>query len=204
MKDNLCEIILLLDRSGSMQAVRADMEGAIDAFVKDQREAPGEALMTLVQFNDRAVETVHEAMPIAQVPHVSIVPMGNTPLLDAVGKTIESVGARLRATPEESRPGKVLFLIVTDGQENASRKFSKDKIKSMIEEQTSQWKWQFSFFGANVDAFAEAAAMGIPAVASANYLSTPSGIRGASARMAHASRSYRSGAGFQIPPAPKP
>lgn len=168
-KSGLCEIVVLLDRSGSMQSIKADMEGGFNKFMDDQRKEPGECLLTLVQFDSGGIDTVHEAKPIKDVPPLVIEPRGSTPLLDAMGHTIVSVGARLAATPEDARPEKVVFVVVTDGQENASVKYAKEKIAAMVKEQSETWKWHFTFLGANVDAFAEAGAVGIARAVAANY-----------------------------------
>src|SRR5262245_14698463 len=169
MNQNLCEIIALLDRSGSMARVAKDMECGFDSFIREQQTQPGECQVTLVQFDTAGIETSYEAKPVAEVPPLSLKARGGTPLLDAMGDTIDRVGARLAATPEARRPGRVLFLVMTDGYENSSQRFKKEEIKGKVELQTNVYKWQFSYLGANVDAFAEAGALGIPSRASSGY-----------------------------------
>jgi len=167
MRSDLTDITLVVDRSGSMQQVRADAEGGVNSFIAQQTTEPGEALLTLVQF-DTEYEFLHKGVPIAQVPKYQLVPRGMTALLDAVGKAINETGERLARMDEKDRPGLVAFVVMTDGQENSSREFSKAAIKDMIERQQQQYNWHFTFLGANQDAFAEAGGMGIDAAGVAN------------------------------------
>lgn len=159
---------LVVDRSGSMMTCRDDAEGGINAFIEEQKANDGECNLTLVQF-DNVYEFVHNGVPVADVGEFKLHPRGGTALLDAVGRAINEAGTRLAKMPESERPGLVTFVIVTDGQENASREFSRDQIKKMIEEQTSKYNWQFTFLGADANAFKEAASIGIPKSASGVY-----------------------------------
>ena len=168
MRSDLTDITLVVDRSGSMQKIREDAEGGVNTFIQEQAKHPGEALLTLVQF-DTEYEFVHRGMPIKQVPPYTLVPRGNTALLDAVGRAINETGERLAKMAEDVRPGLVVFVITTDGLENSSKEFSKAQIKEMIVRQQSAYKWQFIFLGANQDAFAEAGAMGVGPSGAANY-----------------------------------
>jgi hypothetical protein len=168
MKPNLTDITLVIDRSGSMEAIREDAEGGVNAFVREQAQQTGEALLTLVQF-DTEYEFVQQGVPVKRVPAYKLVPRGNTALLDAVGRAINETGDRLAKMAESDRPGLVIFVIVTDGEENSSREFSKAQIKEMIDRQQTKYHWQFTFLGANQDAFAEAGGMGIAACGVANY-----------------------------------
>lgn len=160
MRKDLSDLTVVLDRSGSMHVCQSDAEGGLNRFVEDQKKRPGEALFTLVQF-DTEYEFVHRAVPIGKVPHCSLVPRGNTALLDAVGRAIVETGERLAKMPEADRPGLVVFVIITDGQENSSREFTKTKVQEMISHQQDVYKWQFIYLGANQDAFAEAGDLGI-------------------------------------------
>ncbi|MDG1875568.1 MAG: VWA domain-containing protein [Mariniblastus sp.] len=168
MNKDLADITLVVDRSGSMQEIRSDAEGGINSFIEQQAQAEGQALITLVQF-DTEYEFVHRAIVANDIPKYSLVPRGGTALLDAVGRAINETGARLAAMQEQDRPGLVAFVIATDGLENASCEFSRAQIKTMIEEQQSKYNWQFTFLGADQDAFAEARAMGMAAGGHANY-----------------------------------
>ena len=168
MRTNLTDITMVIDRSGSMESIRTDAEGGINTFIDSQKTEPGEALLTLVQF-DTEYEFVHKGAAIGSVPKFKLVPRGSTALLDAVGRAINETGARLAAMEESQRPGLVVFVIVTDGAENSSKEFTREKIREMIEHQQSVYKWQFTFLAANQDAFAEGASMGIAQAGTAGY-----------------------------------
>ena len=160
MRNDLTDITMVIDRSGSMQSIRTDAEGGINSFIEQQRQEPGETLLTLVQF-DTEYEFVHSGVPVKQIPAFTLVPRGSTALLDAVGRAINETGARLAAMAESQRPALVVFVIVTDGAENSSREFTRDQIRTMVEHQQSAYKWQFTFLAANQDAFAAGGSMGI-------------------------------------------
>ena len=168
MRSDLTDVTLVVDRSGSMDRIREDAEGGVNVFIKEQAKQPGEALLSLVQF-DTEYEFVHRGLPIQQVPPYTLVPRGSTALLDAVGRAINETGERLAKMAETDRPGLVVFVITTDGLENSSKEFSKAQIKEMIERQQSQYNWHFTFLGANQDAFAEAGDMGIGYAGAANF-----------------------------------
>lgn len=168
MRNDLTDITVVMDRSGSMAAVKSDAENGLNSFIDSQKRQPGSALFSLVQF-DTEYEIVHNAVPIQSVPPCTLEPRGFTALLDAVGNTINRTGERLRGMNEQDRPGLVVFVIITDGQENASREFQKARIKEMIEHQQSVYKWQFTYLGANQDSFGEATGLGLPASSAANY-----------------------------------
>lgn len=178
---NLCEVIVLLDRSGSMASVEREMRNGFNHFVEQQRALPGECRLTLIQFDGTPtgpeIECVHQSHPVALVPPLEFQPRGSTPLLDAVGRTIISTGKLLAELPEEQRPGKVVFLIITDGQENSSRDFTRERVRFLIERQTTVYKWEFLYLGAGVDAFAEAASIGIAQSHAARYAAGPRGAR---------------------------
>lgn len=159
MRRDLTDITVLLDRSGSMQSCRSDAEGGLKAFIDKQREVPGECRLSLVQF-DGEYEPVFTALDVKLAPHILLVPRGNTALLDAMGKAIESTGERLAAMREEDRPGLVIFVCVTDGEENSSHEYSRERVKALVERQQSEWKWSFIFLGADMDAFGEANSIG--------------------------------------------
>jgi hypothetical protein len=168
MRKDLTDITVVVDRSGSMAACQSDAEGGLNTFINEQKKLPGESLFTLVQF-DTEYEFVHKGIPIRDVPPYHLVPRGSTALLDAVGRAIVETGERLRNMKEADRPGLVVFVILTDGQENSSREFQLAKIKEMVQHQQDVYKWQFTYLGANQDAFAEAGGMGIQQAQAANY-----------------------------------
>ena len=165
-------IAVLLDRSGSMGVVKDETISGFNYFLKEQKAAGDNASFTLVQFDSESTDVVHEARPVRDVPDLNqdtYQPRGSTPLLDALGQTIISTGKTLAAIPEAKRPDKVVFVVITDGEENASHQFTKARVKEMIDLQTGVYKWQFIYLGANQDAFAEAGAVGIPAATAANF-----------------------------------
>lgn len=168
MKLDLTDITLVVDRSGSMQDICSDAEGGVNAFIENQAKEPGEALLTLVQF-DTEYEFLHKGGPIGEAPKYELVPRGATALLDAVGRAINETGERLSKMNEADRPGLVVFVVMTDGLENSSQEFSKPRIKEMIQHQQNVFGWQFTFLGADQDAFAEASAMGMDAAGAANF-----------------------------------
>lgn len=184
MNKNLTELVLVVDRSGSMSSCQVEAQNGINTLISEQKTKDGECNFTLVQFDDK-YEFVHTASPIASVPEFRLIPRGMTALLDAVGQAINKTGERLALLEEVDRPGLVVFVIVTDGGENSSQEFTKTQIKDMIELQRNTYSWQFTFLGANQDAFAEAQGIGIPKMSAANYTgaNTQKAFVGASANV---------------------
>jgi Mg-chelatase subunit ChlD len=160
MRNDLTDVTLVIDRSGSMASMRTDAEGGINSLVAAQAKQPGECRVTLVQF-DSEYEVVHQGILASDWPGYCMVPRGSTALLDAVGKAINETGARLAAMPESQRPGLVVFVICTDGQENSSHEFTHAKVREMIEYHKTQYQWQFTFLAANPESFAEAGRIGL-------------------------------------------
>lgn len=162
MRNNRTEIIFLLDRSGSMAGLERDTIGGFNAFVERQAKLGGETLVTAVLFDDQ-YEILWNGIGASQVrlTEEQYYVRGCTALLDAVGKTILDVGLRISRTPQDYQPGKVIFVITTDGLENASREFSYRKIKELIRHQKEKYNWEFIFLGANIDAAKEADSIGI-------------------------------------------
>ncbi len=194
MRSDLTDITLVVDRSGSMEAIREDAEGGVNSFMAEQAKEPGEMLVTLVQF-DTEYEFVHRGVPIKQVPKYRLVPRGCTALLDAVGRAINETGQRLAAMNEAQRPGLVIFVVMTDGLENSSLEFTKAQVKEMIVRQQNTYKWHFTFLGANQDAFAEAGGLGIHAAGAAAFARDKvlGAYAGTSAKVARMRRQSRSG-----------
>lgn len=161
MNQNLTEIIFLLDRSGSMAGLESDTIGGFNSFVKAQSQM-GETLLTTVLFDDR-YEILHNGVNAANVvlTKKEYYTRNSTALLDAVGKTILDVGYRLSKTEGYARPHKVIFVITTDGLENASREFTYDKVSKMISYQREMYHWEFIFMGANIDVAKESSKLGI-------------------------------------------
>lgn len=163
MKKNLTEMVFILDRSGSMMHLTNDTIGGFNSMIENQKKEEGEAFVTTVLFDDQ-YELLHDHIDIKEIQPITnkeYYARGMTALLDAVGKTINSIGNRLSATPEDERPDKVIFVITTDGMENASCEFAKSAVKDMIEHQQNKYSWTFMFLGANMDAVGEAASLGI-------------------------------------------
>ena len=168
MRSDLTDITLVVDRSGSMQEMRSDAEGGVRAFIENQAKEPGEALITIVQF-DTEYEFLCKGVPISQAPEFKLVPRGGTALLDAIGRAMIETGQRLEAMAEQDRPGLVIFVVMTDGQENSSHEFSRAKIKEMTQLQQEKYGWHFTFLGADQDSFAEAQEMGVVGYAAADF-----------------------------------
>ena len=195
MKPNMTDINIVLDRSGSMDAVKNDTIGGYNAFLAEQKAAPGEAAITLVQF-DHEYEVVYQAAPLSDAKQLdgnTFVPRGNTALYDAVGRTINATGARLSAISETERPGKVIFVILTDGEENASKEFSATRIAEMIQHQKDHYQWEFVFLGANQDAITAAAKIGIQQANAMTYAANARGTADAFGTVAKNMVSYRMG-----------
>lgn len=171
---NARHIAVILDRSGSMQSVKTDTEGGLAAFLEAQHEAPGETTVSLYQFDDK-YEAVYENKPLADVPPFMLRPRGATALLDAVGRTINTLGEQLAAMDEDARPGEVIVVILTDGHENASREYTKTAVKKLITQQQDAYGWKFVFLGADQDAFAAGASMGIARATTLSYSGTRTG-----------------------------
>lgn len=171
MKKNLTELVFILDRSGSMAGLEADTIGGFNAMTQKQRKEPGEALVSTVLF-DNETQVIHDRVPLDKVPALTqkeYYVRGCTALLDAVGGAIHHIGNVHKYAREEDRPEKTLFVITTDGMENASRRYTYDKVKAMIEHQREKYGWEFLFLGANIDAAREAARFGIRSDRAANY-----------------------------------
>jgi hypothetical protein len=168
MKQNLTDLTIIIDRSGSMDSCATEASNGINQLIEDQKKQSGECLATLVQF-DTSYEFVHKGIQIVNVPKYTLVPRGMTALFDAVGRSINEAGDRLAKMREEDRPGLVVFVIVTDGLENSSHEFTGDQIRAMIERQQKDYNWKFTYLGANQDAFAAASNIGIPIAAAAPF-----------------------------------
>lgn len=165
---NLTHIYFLLDRSGSMASIRLETAAGFDAFIAEQRKAPGACTVTLAQF-DNEYDEVYADLDLAAVPALDLSPRGSTALLDALGRLITTAGERLAAMPEERRPGSVIVGVMTDGYENASQEWSHPQIKALIEQQTRDYGWEFLYLGADQDAIEEGSKMGFAASKSVTY-----------------------------------
>ncbi|MCK9567903.1 VWA domain-containing protein [Candidatus Pacearchaeota archaeon] len=175
---NLTEIVAIIDRSGSMHGLTKDTIGGFNSFLAEQKKNSGKAKLTLVQFDDK-YQIDYDGADISSVKDLdesTYMPRGNTALLDAVGKTIVTIGERLSKTPEDERPGQVIFLIITDGQENASKDYREAaKIAEMVKHQTDTYNWTFLFLGGGDAAFSQGMALGFSANNTHNYSANAAG-----------------------------
>ena len=179
MKKGLTELVFILDRSGSMGGLESDTIGGFNSMIKKQREEKGEANITTVLFDDN-YQVLHDRVDIKELNEMTsedYYVCGSTALLDAIGTTIKSVNKKQKELPEEAQAEKVIFVITTDGMENASCHYDRDKIKKMIEKKQTKKNWQFIFLGANMDAVSEAGRIGIRADRAATYANDSVGVR---------------------------
>jgi hypothetical protein len=197
MKADHTHIAIILDRTGSMEAIRDDTIGGFNAFLNMQKAELGSATLTLVQFDSQdPYEVVHRFKPLAEIPKLTretFVPRAATPLLDAIGRGINDLEKGLADLPEDERPSRVVMAIVTDGQENASREFRKDQIKKMIQERQEKSAWQFVFLSADLDAIGDAMETGIALRATLAHDKNGRGVGAAWTALSRHVAEYRTG-----------
>jgi len=192
MKNGKAALVFIVDRSGSMYSIASDMQGAIKSVLSDQQEKyEGDIDVTFVRF-DTEYEEVFRGTPIKEVSEddLKIKPRGGTALLDAMGKTLNTFERKFSETDKKDRPEKVLFLIITDGGENASQEYSRDKVFGMIKTIERDQKWGFTFIGANQDAISEGGKIGVSRSKSLNYDANAVGVQNMSRSVSDFTASY--------------
>ena len=193
MKQNLTELVFILDRSGSMQGLEKDTIGGFNAMIEKQKKEPGEAFVSTVLFDDR-VEVLHDRVPLHEVRPITgqeYYVRGCTALLDAIGGAIHHIGNIHKYARPEDVPARTLFVITTDGMENASRRYTAPQVKECIRRQKERYGWEFLFLGANIDAVETAGHLGIAPDRAVNYHSDSVGTRLNYAAMSQAVSSLR-------------
>ena len=171
MKKGLTELVFILDRSGSMRGLEKDTIGGFNAMLEKQKKEDGEALVSTVLF-DHETAVIHDRVDVQKVPLLTeneYVPRGMTALIDAIGGAIHHIGNIHKYAREEDVPEHTIFVITTDGMENASRQYSADRVRQMIERQKNKYGWEFLFLGANIDAVETARRFGIDEDRATNY-----------------------------------
>ena len=179
MRKNLTEIVFILDRSGSMAGLEGDTIGGFNGMLEKQRQEEGEAYVSTILFDNESC-VIHDRLPLDRVPRLTAreyYVRGCTALLDAVGSAISHIATVHKYAREEDRPEKTLFVITTDGMENASRRYTYEKVRSLIEKQKREHGWEFLFLGANIDAAREAARFGIHPDRAVDYRADRRGTR---------------------------
>ena len=193
MKNHYSEIAFVLDRSGSMESCREAAIEGFNSFLQEQQRTEGLAKLTLILFDDEYLVPI-DALPVAEIlplDNDSYVPRGSTALLDAIGRTIDELGARLAALPEQDRPMQVIVAILTDGLENSSQNYTWQQIADAIKQQSEQYRWTFLFLGANQDAIATAAQMNITAANAAAYVADAAGLHASASSLTRKVRALR-------------
>ncbi|MCE5196044.1 MAG: hypothetical protein LLG09_02800 [Negativicutes bacterium] len=196
MKKGLTELVFILDKSGSMSGLETDTIGGYNAMLKKQQTVAGECHITTVLF-DNNYELLHDRIDIKAVSPITEKEYqagGSTALLDAIGRTIHKIGSARQHTADDYRAEKVLFVIVTDGEENSSRTYSADKVKAQIERQKAKYGWEFLFLGANIDAVQTASRFGIAPDRAQNYHADSEGVELSFCVMSEAVAKFRESA----------
>jgi len=178
MKKGLTEIVFILDRSGSMNGLEKDTIGGFNSTIEKQKKEEGEAFVSTILFDDKS-EVLHDRVPLASIAPLTdkeYYARGCTALLDAIGGAIHHIGNVHKYARDEDRPEKTIFVITTDGIENASRKYTSERVKQMIERQKEKYGWEFIFLGANIDAIETAKSFGISEERAANFVNDGDGI----------------------------
>ena len=197
MKENLTELVFILDRSGSMSGMEEDTIGGFNSMIEKQKGEPGQALVSTVLFDNHS-QVIHDRVDLQKLPPMTRADYfvrGCTALLDAIGGAIHHIGNIHKYARQEDVPAHTLFVIITDGMENASRRYSLERVREMIQRQQQKYGWEFLFLGANIDAISTARSFGIPADRAADYHCDGQGTRVNYEAIGAAASSMRRGAG---------
>lgn len=181
MKKDYTHITIILDRSGSMDSIREDTIGGFNAFLSKQKEGPGTVTLTFIQFDTQdAHEVIHKFKPIAEIPPLTrdvYVPRASTPLLDALGWSLNDLEKTIADMAEDQKPEQVIVVVITDGQENSSKEFKKAQITKIIRDKQDKAKWQFVFLSADLDAINDAVNAGVQVCSSLAFDKSAPGTR---------------------------
>lgn len=195
-KENYTHVAVVLDRSGSMSVIRKDVVLGLRDFIERQKAEKGEATFTLAQF-DNDYEMIYDMIPLQDVKDIGLIPGGSTALLDAMGTTMEQVRNKIIDMKEEDRPSKAVFVFITDGEENASKTYSKTRVFEMIEalknDKTTQW--DVVFMGATQESIQEGGSLGVRSASTMQWDATSQGTKCAFDSLSRSMTSYRSKAG---------
>lgn len=197
MKENLTELVFILDKSGSMHGLEADTIGGFNSLIEKQKKEDGKALVTTILFDDKN-EVVHDRVDLEYIRNMTseqYVTGGTTALLDAVGGAVSHIRKMHKYIRPEDVPAKTLFIITTDGMENASRRYTYEKVKKLIKHQNEKYGWEFIFLGANIDAAETAVSMGISRDRAADYISDHEGTALNYSVLSEVTSAIRSGIG---------
>ena len=192
-RDDLIFIAVVLDRSGSMESLRDDAVGGFNSFLQEQKDAPGSAMFTLAQFDHEYI-VVHDGVPIEDVSPLdrnTFVPRGGTALLDAIGRTVNVMEAKIGKMPDDEKPSRMIVATLSDGQENQSQEFTKSAIEKVIKERSGSG-WDFVFLSAGLDQFADAAEIGVSANLYAAGVQGSAGMKGVIGGVGKQIANYRS------------
>lgn len=199
---NLTHITVVIDRSGSMAGLQQSTITGFNKFLGEQQELPGRATLTVVQFDHEYAVVAHgDVKTIAPLTLETYQPRGRTALLDAQGRSITELGVALKAMPDAERPGRVLFVTITDGMENASEAFTAAEIRALIEQQREKYGWEFIYLGANQDAVATATVMGYATGRSATYTASRTGVGQTYSLASAQAKRFRGGQSLEAMPA---
>jgi len=200
-REDLTEIAIIMDESGSMQSTADDAIGGYNSFIASQKEVEGHANVTLVLF-DNKYEIVHAGIDVKDIPDLSnetYNPGGGTALIDALSKTIDSVSDRINTMEEDEKPGKVIIIVITDGEENSSREYKRSDVAKKLKDYQSRDKWELIFIGASNEILDQADDLGFKKDKMMRYAASSGGTMRAYTTMSDAVGSYRSMGSYELP-----